>query len=181
MSPAYQPCFRPATPADAEPLAILAERTFVETFIDGFRIPYPPDDLAAFKAEVFSLEATRDRLVRPGHDWEVAEIEGRIVGFSEIGPASMPHPDCRPEHAELKRLYIGSEAQGMGIGTRLLESALTRMDQRPGPQWLSVWSENHKAQRLYRHYGFDKAGEYGFPVGSWRDHEFIFRRDPEQP
>ena len=176
MTTAYQPRLRPATPADAEELATLAERTFVETFIDGFGIPYPADDLAAFKAEVFSLEATRDRLVRPGHDWEVAELDGRIVGFTEIGPASMPHPDLRPEHAELKRLYIASEAQGLGLGRTLLESALARMDQRPGPQWLSVWSGNEKAQRLYRHYGFDKAGEYGFPVGRWRDDEFIFRR-----
>jgi len=178
MSPPYQSNIRAATPADAEQLAALAERTFVETFIDGFGIPYPTDDLAAFKAEVFSLDATRDRLVRPGHEWEVAELDGRIVAFSEVGPASMPHPDCRPEQAELKRLYVGSEAQGLGLGTALLERALARMEKRPGPQWLSVWSGNDKAQRLYRRYGFDKAGEYQFPVGAWRDHEFIFRRDP---
>jgi len=176
MAPPYQPRLRPATPTDAEELAALAERTFVETFIDGFKIPYPADDLAAFKADVFSLTATRVRLTAPDHDWEVAELEGRIVGFSEVGPASMPHPDLRPEHAELKRLYIASEAQGLGLGRALLENALARMDRRPGPQWLSVWSGNDKAQRLYRRYGFDKAGEYQFPVGRWRDHEFIFRR-----
>jgi ribosomal protein S18 acetylase RimI-like enzyme len=176
MAPPYQPHLRAATPADAEALSALAERTFVETFIDGFGIPYPPDDLAAFKADVFSLEATRERLVQPGHVWEVAELDGRIVAFSEIGPASMPHPDLRPEHAELKRLYVAGEAQGLGLGRTLLENALARMDERPGPQWLSVWSGNDKAQRLYRHHGFDKAGEYEFPVGSWRDHEFIFRR-----
>lgn len=176
MAPPYQPRLRPATPDDAEALAALAERTFVETFIDGFGIPYPADDLADFKAKVFSLEATRERLTLAGHEWEVAELEGRIVGFFEVGPASMPHPDCRPEQAELKRLYIGSGAQGLGLGRALLENALARMDRRPGPQWLSVWSGNDKAQRLYRRYGFDKAGEYEFPVGRWRDHEFIFRR-----
>ena len=176
MTPAYQPHLRPATPADAEELAALAERTFVETFIDGFGIPYPADDLAAFKADVFSLEATRARLAHPAHDWEVAELDGRIVGFTEVGPASMPHPDLKPQHAELKRLYVASEAQGLGLGRTLLENALARMDQRPGPQWLSVWSGNHKAQRLYRHYGFDKAGDYEFPVGTWRDQEYIFRR-----
>lgn len=42
---------------------------------------------------------------------------------------------------------------------------------------MGVWSGNHKAQRFYRAYGFDKVGEYGFPVGAWTDHEFIFRRD----
>ncbi len=176
MSDTYQPTIRAATPADADELAALAERTFMETFIEGFAIPYPPADLADFRSKVFSPEATRDRLANPDHWWEVALHQGRIVGFTEVGPASMPHPDLRPEHAELKRLYIAREAQGLGVGRALLERALARMDQSPGPQWLSVWSENHKAQRLYDHYGFAKAGEYGFAVGSWRDHEFIFRR-----
>lgn len=175
-APAYQPRIRAATIRDADALAALAERTFMETFVEGFAIPYPADDLADFRAKVFSPEATRERLADPAHWWEVAEVEGRIAAFSEVGPASMPHEDCRPEHAELRRLYVAREAQGLGLGTALLERALAKMDQSPGPQWLSVWSGNEKAQKLYRHYGFDKAGEYGFPVGSWRDHEFIFRR-----
>ena len=31
-------------------------------------------------------------------------------------------------------------------------------------------------RRLYRRYGFEKAGEYEFVVGDTRDHEFIMRR-----
>lgn len=176
MTPPYQPQIRAATIKDAAEVSLLAERTFVETFIDGFGIPYPPDDLAAFKADVFAEDITRERLADADHIWEVAIIDDRIAAFSETGPASMPHPDLRPEHGELKRLYVAGEAQGLGLGRTLLERALARMDERPGPQWLSVWSGNDKAQRLYRHYGFDKAGEYEFPVGRWRDHEFIFRR-----
>ena len=176
MTPDDSPAIRPATPQDADALSILAERTFMETFVEGFGIPYPAEDLAAFRADVFSPEATRRRLADPAHVWEVAEVDGAVVAFSEVGPASMPHPDCRPEQAELRRLYVAREAQGLGLGTALLERALATMDLRPGPQWLSVWSGNDKAQRLYRHYGFDKAGEYAFPVGRWRDHEFIFRR-----
>ena len=44
--------------------------------------------------------------------------------------------------------------------------------------WIGVWSENYGAQRLYRRFGFDKAGEYEFVVGETRDREFIFRRVP---
>jgi hypothetical protein len=29
---------------------------------------------------------------------------------------------------------------------------------------------------VYRKIGFDKVGEYQFPVGSWHDEEYIFRR-----
>ena len=51
---------------------------------------------------------------------------------------------------------------------------------RDGPRrlWVGVWSENHGAQRFYQRYGFAKAGEYLFPVGSQRDLEFVLRRDP---
>jgi ribosomal protein S18 acetylase RimI-like enzyme len=41
---------------------------------------------------------------------------------------------------------------------------------------VGVWSQNLGAQRFYRRYGFDKAGEYGFSVGKTVDHEFILRR-----
>lgn len=178
MTSAYQPQIRAATLDDAEVLAELSERTFLETFVTGgFRIPYPEEDLRAFLEEVYSIEVTARRLADPAHHWEIAEIDGRAVAFCEVGPATMPHDDCRPEHGEIRRLYVAKEAQGLGLGTALLERALARMDQSPGPQWLSVWSGNEKAQKLYRHYGFDKVGEYGFPVGEWRDHEFIFRRE----
>ena len=178
MSPAYQPVIRAATTADAERLSELAWRLFDETFVsDGFRVPYPPEDLAVFREESYGVAATRRRLENPAHWWEIAELNGQPAAYSEVGPASMPHPDLRPEHRELKRLYVGREAQGRGIGKQLLERALAHMNQTPGPQWLSVWSGNEKAQRLYAHYGFEKAGEYGYPVGAWRDHEFIFRRN----
>ena len=45
-----------------------------------------------------------------------------------------------------------------------------------GPLWIGVWSGNAKAQKLYGAYGFEKAGEYKYPVGSWYDDEFILRR-----
>ena len=177
MSADYSPVIRAATSDDAEVLAELAERTFLETFVEGgFAIPYPPDDLATFLEEFYSAAVTRSRLQNLNHWWEVAEVNGVAVAYSEVGPGSMPTPECKPEHAELKRLYVALGAQGLGLGTVLLERALAHMDTIPGAQWLSVWSGNEKAQRLYQHYGFRKEGEYGFPVGRWRDHEFIFRR-----
>ena len=37
---------RRAQLADAPALARLGEETFIETFVEGFAVPYPPDDLA---------------------------------------------------------------------------------------------------------------------------------------
>ena len=40
---------RPAHPRDTAALARLKLRTFRETFIEGFAIPYPPGELALFE------------------------------------------------------------------------------------------------------------------------------------
>jgi len=162
---------------DAEVLATLGRETFIDTFIDGFGIPYPAEDLSAYLEKTFSVAKTREMLLDVTQAWWVAERDGDILGFANSGPSTLPHPEGRATHAELRRLYIAKRAQGLGLGTRLLETALAWMEAHTdGPLWIGVWSGNVKAQKLYAAYGFTKAGEYKYPVGTWLDDELILRR-----
>lgn len=168
---------RPAVQADAAALGALGRQTFIDTFVDGFAIPYPAGDLQAFLDASFSADTIRARLNEPGAAWWVAERDGELLAFANTGPNTLPHPDARPSHAELRRLYVSKAAQGLGLGTRLLTIALEWMEAHTdGPLWIGVWSGNLKAQKLYAAYGFSKAGEYQYPVGRWLDDEFILRR-----
>ena len=172
-----EPVIRPALDADAAALAELGRQTFIDTFVTGFGIPYPADDLAAFLEASFSAEAIRTKLKEPGAAWWVAERDGELLAFANTGPNTLPHPEARPGHAELRRLYVAKSAQGLGLGTKLLAIALDWMEAHSdGPLWIGVWSGNAKALKLYAAYGFEKAGEYQFPVGRWLDDEFILRR-----
>ena len=168
---------RPAKPEDAAALAALAYATFRETFLEGFAIPYPPEDLAAFVETAYAADAFARRLTDPLLATWIAERAGAPVGYASAGPCGLPHPDARPEQGELHRLYVLSAAQGRGLGRQMMEAALAWMQaHRPGPVWIGVWSGNLKAQRMYAAYGFRKVGDYQFPVGRWRDAEFILRR-----
>ena len=168
---------RPAIDADAQALGVLGRQTFIDTFVDGFAIPYPAEDLAAFLDTSFSADTIRAKLNEQGAAWWVAERDGALLAFANTGPNTLPHPEARPSHAELRRLYVSKAAQGLGLGTKLLAVALEWMEAHTdGPLWIGVWSGNLKAQKLYAAYGFAKAGEYQYPVGSWLDDEFILRR-----
>jgi ribosomal protein S18 acetylase RimI-like enzyme len=168
---------RLATDADCQTLAQLGERTFTETFLEGFGIAYSDHDLAVFIEASYSPHPFKAKIKDSAQAVWIFEQEGLALAYANSGPCRLPHSDARPGHGELYRLYVSKAAQGQGLGRRLLETTLVWLDGRyPGPVWLGVWSGNLKAQALYAAYGFEKVGEYQFPVGDSRDHEFILRR-----
>lgn len=169
---------RLARPSDAPALALLAERTFVETFgPEGFDCGYPEADLTDFLAASYAPEKVAGWIVDPTGHVLVAEDEaGRLVAYAQSGDNELPLADAQAGDGELKRIYVDRAAQGTGLGRELLERSLAWLGGRA--ILIGVWSLNLKALRLYAHYGFEKAGEYEFAVGETRDAEFILRRGP---
>ena len=172
------PVIRLAAASDIEALALLKRETFRETFVDGgFAIPYPAADLAQFERATYGRDRVTTELADPGKMCWIAEAEGRLIGYAHVGPSKLPHAEVRPGDGELYQLYVRNEARGLKLGGKLLAVALAHLAiHRPGPVWLGVWSGNIPAQAVYAARGFEKVGEYDFPVGAWTDREFIFRR-----
>jgi ribosomal protein S18 acetylase RimI-like enzyme len=169
---------RRATAADAATLSRIGASTFVDTF--GHM--YPPQDLQAFLDESHAPQAYLRYLADDAYATWLLEDDGEAVGYALAGPSGLPHPDVAAGDGELKRLYVAPALHNGGWGSQLFQQAL-RWLERDGPRtlWISVWSENFGAQRFYARHGFEKAGEYEFPVGRIRDREFIFKRPASLP
>lgn len=169
-----EPLIRRAALADAEMIAAIGAATFTETF--GHL--YPKADLAGFLKEAYSLERARADLADEAKASWLVEAQGQAVGYALAGPCGLPHQAVTAGCGELKRIYLFKAWQNGGLGARLFDETLAWLLSRgSGAIWLGVWSENHGAQRFYARRGFEKVGEYGFPVGDTVDREYILRRD----
>ena len=76
----------------------------------------------------------------------VAELDGRIVGFG-----------CWDPKGEIPALYVLRDAQGYGIGRRLMEAMLERLSDCEEVR-LEVLEGNDRAIGFYEHMGFRLDG-----------------------
>lgn len=81
----------------------------------------------------------RDTVLVERHTW-VASYDGRVVGMLVLDG-----PDW------VDQLYVDPEVQGRGIGTRLLELALSELGD-GGRLW--CFESNARARRFYERHGF---------------------------
>lgn len=161
---------------DASALAALGAATFTETF--GHL--YPPEDLATFLLGTHSTDAWLHILVDDQRAvWLASLASGTPIGFILVGACKLPVENREPTAGEVQQLYVLAKHHNLRLGTRLMKLGVEWLEaQGRTPLYVGVWSENYGAQRFYTRYGFEKVGEYGFPVGSTVDLEFILKRSP---
>ena len=77
----------------------------------------------------------------------VLEVGEEIAGYATFG---RNRTEALPQGGELFELYLAPEYQGIGLGRRLFEAALERLE-RIGAPGTVVWSieENDRAMRFY--------------------------------
>lgn len=148
------------------------------TFVETFGHLYPPEDLQTFLAKNHTPESWTGTLADPQRGIFLAEhSSGRKIGFICVGACKLPVQDLEATAGEIQQLYVFAEFHNLRLGTRLMEVGLEWLtSQGRTPLYIGVWSENYGAQRFYGRYGFNKIGEYGFPVGATVDREFILKR-----
>ena len=163
--------YRPPSRRDAPALSELGRTSFV----DAFGHLYSAENLNRFLEQTYSKPVVEDELTNPLRLFRVAEQDGEMLGYCKLGLDVTLDHDPRGRHVmELKQLYLRGAQTGSGIGATLMGWALNEAKLRHVDDIiLSVWSENHGAQRFYARHGFKKIGDTIFMVGDHRDEEYL--------
>jgi len=165
---------RPVEKADIEELAVPLSKLGTATFTESFGHLYSSENLAFFFNKNHSETAYRNSINNPEQFIWVAQIDQELVGYLTLCPNGLPCDPPVPNAIELNRLYVRTTHHNQGIGQKLMDAAIAHIRSNEIDNIvLSVWSENFAGHRFYQRNGFEKIGEYLFPVGDHYDREWI--------
>lgn len=166
---------RDARSEDLDALIALSRRTFSEKF----GAAYPEEDLRTYLDAHHSAKFYKDALSDPDCLVRVAETrDGALAAYLLCSPLTLPADDPRPGSVELKRVYVDAPLQGKGAGTAFIREAIFWARAQGAPDlYLSVYSENVGALKLYQRHGWQKVSEFIFMVGQTQDLEYLMRLD----
>ena len=170
-----QPYIRTATPADAEPLAALAERTFRDTFADD----NSPDDVDMYIRSSFALDRVRAELADDVNTFLLAFMDGEEHpdGYAKLRTGTAEPSVSGPDPVELQRLYVDRNAIGRGVGAALMRASLeAARSARHRTLWLGVWERNARAIAFYERWHFERVGYHVFRLGSDGQTDLIMAR-----
>jgi len=130
--------------------------------------------LATFEEVPPSVEELLERrasVLGSGLPYLVAEIDGRLVGYSY---ATGYRPRAAYRYTVEDSVYVTAGRCGQGIGSALLAALIARCEAGPWRQMLAVIgnSGNAASIALHRRLGFQPVGtlaSVGFKLGRWVD------------
>lgn len=140
---------RPATAADLDKIALLAQVVWVATYArEGITTAFSCYIHSTFSKESLVKELQTNQLV-------VAERESSLLGYALLHPSS----------GELVTLYVLPQLQGQGIGAALVSYCQQLSDK---ALWLTCWEGNTAALAFYQKLQFSVCGEEDFVLGAER-------------
>jgi len=129
----------------------------LRTFTDAFGSAMDPEELSRCLEENMSVESF-ERIVK-ANTVLVAKQDNKIVGYVKYGPVTTPRLVATVNDREIGRLYVETHRQSRGIGKQLMDQALEDPELATAPKiFLTVFSKNQGAIRLYEGYNFQKCG-----------------------
>jgi phosphinothricin acetyltransferase len=114
----------------------------------------------------------------------VADLEGKVAGFSSIGPF---RAWAAYKYSVENSVYVDAEKRGMGIGKLLIPPLIEAARQLQMHTIIAgIDATNDVSIRLHKRFGFEETAHFtqvGYKFGRWLDLKFLqlMLNTPEQP
>jgi ribosomal protein S18 acetylase RimI-like enzyme len=148
-----------ATLDDLEHISRIAHVTWNNTYSDTIAL----ENRKEFLERAYKPENLATAINVPGHWFYVAQMDGEIIGF---GHFLQRYHRTQPR-AELVRLYVLPDYQGLGVGRKILRTGFAALAQAGIEQCIvSVQETNKLARKFYERHGFEYHQKHGQFLGT---------------
>ena len=146
---------------DAETLRELAVTTFIESHGHSAKA----EDIAEYINGKFTLENIEGELFDESNIFHFVYVNEKLAGYSKIIYNTAYENLTQPNSTKLERLYVLEKFHDLKIGKQLMNFNINLAKQNAqSGLWLYVWTENHRAVRFYKNYGFQQIAETYFQI-----------------
>jgi diamine N-acetyltransferase len=172
------PNIRRARPDDATKLALIADKTFRDTFA-GMNTP---EDMDLHCRASYSEAIQAEEIADPNRVTLLCGYGGRLAGFAQLCWGKAPSCVVADAPGNIQRLYVISEFQGKGVAHELMIACIDEMaSHHSDVVWLGVWELNPRAIAFYNKFGFHEVGAHVFPLGDDPQRDVVMARSVLDP
>lgn len=165
---------RRAIPDDAQLLADLARKIFLDTFAAQNH----PADIELHASQRYGRAIQLAELNDPSLTYLIAESDGCPAGFAMVGEPRSESCSGLEAPMELFRFYVDKDWHGKGIAVAMMEAVYEEARARGGRTiCLSVWQHNPRAIRFYEKVGYQIAGTQPYVLGTDLQTDWLMTRE----
>ncbi|HEX2925203.1 MAG TPA: GNAT family N-acetyltransferase [Ruminiclostridium sp.] len=166
--------FNTCSIAEVELLAQIAKETYQETFAKM----NSSETMSAYLEASFNKSRLTRELKNPCSLFLFLYSDGILAGYLKVNENEAQTEFQGNEGLEVERIYLKKDFQDKGLGSFLLEKAISIAKERNKRYvWLGVWEYNLKAISFYEHKGFKKTGTHYFTMGNEKQTDYIMRKE----
>lgn len=166
--------FKACLLSDVKLLSEIAKETFHETFADM----NSPEAMAAYQESSFNIEQLKMEVRNPNSLFLFLYSNGILAGYLKVNEYEAQTEFQDKDGLEIERIYLRKGFQSQGLGSSLLEKAVSiATDRNKKYIWLGVWQHNENAISFYKHKGFEKTGSHDFLMGDEQQKDHVMRKE----
>lgn len=163
-----------ATANDAELIADLSQRTF----IDSFGHHNTKENMDKFMTEKFTKQALMAEVSHPDNIFLLAYLDDEAVGYVRMRESENPEDLGNVDAIEIARIYSEQKAIGKGIGKALMLKCIDiAKEKNKKIIWLGVWEHNDNAISFYKKFGFEQFSSHIFMLGDDVQTDILMKRN----
>lgn len=145
----------------------ILQKLAITTFRESHGHSAPTEDIDKYINAKFTLENIEEELSDESNVFHLVYVNEELAGYSKIIFNTAYENLTQDNSTKLERLYVLEKFHDLKIGKQLMDFNLNLAKENgQSGVWLYVWTENHRAVRFYKTYGFQQIAETIFPIST---------------